>query len=989
MADSGQNPARALCGYSLERKIRTGPHLAVFETRDNLGRRLEVSCYRGDRLLDRTSTETFLTEARQTASLHHENLCPLIDAGEEEGVWFAVSVAPDGPSLRDLLDRGGAIAEERVRVVALGAIAALGYLADQGLRHGDIRPETLFLSGGRLLVAPRRLVPLALKERDARYIAPEEIRVEGTDVRSDLFSLGAVLHEALTGAPAFPADSPEEALRAITGGPPPMSADVSEELQRLVGALLAESPDNRPTDPMTVSRALSGEISLAPPAMAEAAPDLAGATAPATSPAAFTAPSPPPPSAPMPPSRRESGALTATGLAGAEDCQWDLLQEPVWISRKEDGTVVFTAEEVKNALARVEPGDEGDTLVIAEGADPRPRLNGSLVDHHALAFGDLITIADREIRYGAMRSPARRSGQDVASRSRSGPVWIPLVTVGLCVLVIAIQAFRGMSEDRRGEDVLTAATEAEARLSGRPAGGDAGKTTDELNRRAETAFAAARSFARENPDSFDRIAENYRRIRQLYGVTRFDFPALREIEKNERRRQELLTRTFNGLVERTGQFFEAGRLYDAYLLYQNFADDHSGTRFADRAAREAEQLLEVIEVRFEEDLARADEAASERDFGVALDILSAAEVYGSPKVKRRATHRMNQIRAVIQETQVPGEEGPDTPIPPDPEQPDPVPEPGGTEQPEPTDPEAEAAAKLEGKAESIFEEGRKELLRQRWDRAIPHFERLYLEPHRSTRFFAENEGEIDRLLGLSRLENLGYAGLFGGQVKIKRGRQVILTYEFDTAEEEEDWIYLKPFADPGLGSFDHIEGTMVGRGVGAYVHEAVFEPGSVVMKARVQAVKPNDFGLMFFEPETMTRFFLFHVQNRYFTIGARREKIYENVIWNIGGGAWADTPDGEIGFVFKARSKNPTVTAGEWIDLVAEKKADTVSFSIKRSKPLKGSALGDDGYRAPAYRPALFVLKSEAVFDRVVIEGTLEEGWAKGAFNRAREKFRR
>ena len=63
--------------------------------------------------------------------------------------------------------------------------------------------------------------------------------------------------------------------------------------------------------------------------------------------------------------------------------------------------------------------------------------------------------------------------------------------------------------------------------------------------------------------------------------------------------------------------------------------------------------------------------------------------------------------------------------------------------------------------------------------------------------------------------------------------------------------------------------------------------------------------------------------------------------------------------------------------------------NIKKGKTLKGSALGDDGYRYPAFRPALFVIRSEAVFDRVVIEGTLEEGWAKGAFNREREKFRK
>ncbi len=976
MADSGRNPARSICGYSLDKKIRTGPHLAVFESSDNLGRRLEVSCYRGERLRDRTSSEAFLDEARRTASLHHENLCLLIDAGEEDEVWFAVSVAPGGPSLRDLLDRGGALAEERVRVIASGTVAALGYLAGQGLRHGDIRPETLFLSGGRLLVAPRRLVPLALKERDPRYIAPEEIRVEGTDIRSDLFSLGAVLHEALTGDPAFPADSTEEALQAIAMGPPPVSAQVSEELQRLVGALLSESPDDRPSDPVTVGRALLGEISLAPPAAAPVAHQAA--------PAAATAPkAPPSPPAPRP-ARRDSGSLTLAGVDEEDDSQWDLLDAPVWISRTKAGAVALTAEEARGALARIEPGEDGDLLVVSDGADPRPRLNGSLVDQHVLANGDVIGIGGREIRYGSVRPPARRSIKDVGGRRRRGPTWLPLATVGLCILVIALQAWRGKSENERGREVLSAAAKAEAALSGRPLKtANDGQVTDELNRRAQSAFDAAKSFARENPHSFDRIAEMYRQIRETYGVTRFDFLALREIEKNEKRRQESLTRTFDELVEKTGKSFEAGRLYDACVLYLNFADDHAGTRFGDRAKREAKQLMEVIEVRFEEDLARAGEAVSDGDFGVALDILETVEIYGSPEVKRRATRRMDEIRTTIQETQLPDGGTTDTPIAPEP---DPVPAPGGTDLPAPTPPPSSAA---EDKARAIFENGRKELQRQRWDRAIDQFERLYLEPHRSTRFFAGQEGEIDRLLGLCKLENAGYAGLFGGRVNISRGLKVVLTYEFNSAEEEEDWIYLKPFADPALGRFEHVEETMVGRGVGAYVHKAVFEPGSLVMKARVQAVNAHDFGLMFFEPETMAKYFLFHVQNRYFTIGAARTKIEENVIWNVGGGAWRDTPNGEIGFVFKARSRSPSVSAGEWLDLVAEKKADTVSFNIKQGKTLKGSALGDDGYRFPAFRPALFVLKSEAVFDRVVIEGTLDKGWARQAFNREREKFRR
>jgi eukaryotic-like serine/threonine-protein kinase len=978
MADSGANPGRSICGYKLDTKIRTGPHLAVFETADNLGRRLEVSCYRGARLIDRTSAETFLQEARLTAALHHENLCLLLDAGEEDGIWFTVSVAPEGPSLRELIDRGGALAEERVRRVAEGASDALKYISEQGLRHGDIRPETVFLAGGKVLVAPRRLVPLAPRERDSRYVAPEELRAEGTDIRSDLFSLGTVLQEALTGSPAFPAGSPEEALEAIRRGPPPAPVEVSEDLQRLIGTLLTDNPEHRPMDPGTVGRALRGEISLAPPPRADSAP-AAGAPGVATGPAAVAAPPPPP--------RRESGSLTLVGGEDADDAQWDLLDEPVWISVGKDGAVSFDAEENAGAVATVEPGPEGDLLLAAETADPRPRVNGSIFDRHVLTAGDQLSIGPAEIQYGSVRPPTRRAGQDAAGRNKSGPVWVPLATIALCLAVIGIQVLRGSSESKRGENVLETASKAEAMLRGAPRRDDQKEHfSEELDQRAKSTFDAARRYAEENPKAFDGIEERFRRVRQLFGLTRWDFLALREIEKNDARREEALTRMFDDVVAKTGQAFEAGRLHAAYLLYRNFATDHAGNRFADRAEREAENLMEVITGRFEEDLARVDEAVGNGEFGVALDILGSVETYGSPEVNGQAAKRIEEIRGQIHETQVPGGEAADIPAPPDPAPADPGTDPGGADIP---DPVPEDGAKDEAKALEIFENARKEVARQRWEKAVPLFERLYLEPHRNTRFYAENEPEIDRLLGLSKLEAAGYAGLFGGQVKMGRGLKIKLTYDFTTAEEEEDWIYLKPFADPALGSFDHVGDTMVGKGVGALVHSAVFKPGSLTVKARAQAVQPHDFGLMFFEPETMVRYFLFTVQNRYFTIGRDRRPVEENVIWISGGGAWSDTPGGEIGFIFTARTKNPSVSAGEWLDLVAEKQGDKVSLGIKKSPPLTGSALGDDKYRFPALRPALFVLKSEATFDTVVIEGELEEGWAKGAMSKAREKFRR
>jgi hypothetical protein len=278
--------------------------------------------------------------------------------------------------------------------------------------------------------------------------------------------------------------------------------------------------------------------------------------------------------------------------------------------------------------------------------------------------------------------------------------------------------------------------------------------------------------------------------------------------------------------------------------------------------------------------------------------------------------------------------------------------------------------------------------RQRWPEALRLIEKLLAPPLAETVFVSRHQDQIDRMRGLARLERDGYAALFHGEVKMGRGREITITYRFTTAQEEEDWTPVKPFAEPGTSFFEHQGDTMRCRGVGALVHSAVFEPGTLVLRARVNAVKPTDLGFIFLEPRELMRYYLFTVQNRYFTIGARREKLEENVIWVFGGGAWADNPEGEIGFVMKAKSKTPTVTAGEWLDLEGAKVEDRMWLKIGRSPPLAGSALGDDQYRFPALRPGLYVLKSEMVVDEVVLRGVLDQGWADGAMEKARDRYR-
>ncbi len=989
---------RTIGGYRVGGKIRTGRHVTVFEAEDRLGRRIELSCYNSAALRDRTSREAFLDEARRTASLHHENLSLLVDAGEDGEVWYAVSVAPEGPSLREILDRGGALAEERLERLARSVADALFYLDRAGLRHGDLRPETVFLSSGQTLLSCRRLIPLALAERDPRYVSPEEHRIEGSDLRSDLFVLGAILYEGLTGRPAFAAESPAEAAAKMGAGPPPFPPGCSPALGGLVAALLAPRPEDRPADSATMERILSGEIVVAvpggvpppaAPASGPAPPAAAWASAPVVPPPG-AAPAPafaPPPAAPLAPPaparpavRRAIGRLAVPTGDAIAFCE--LLEANAFLGLDGDGRARVGVEDPGTAVARIDREVSGDVLCAIPDREPRPRVNGSLVDRHPLAPGDRIALGATEIVYDEF-VPERPAPP--APPPKRAPIGIALASAGLCLVVLVYTLFRVGAAREDGQDVLDAAEKAEQAAAAAAARPRPGPPPD-AELAAERAFRAAAEAARERPGAWEANRRAFEEVNRLHGATVYGYLASREIEKIEERREQEGGARFGEVVRQAAALLEAGRLYDASLLYRNFAADNPGTLFADQAEREAGSLVSAIEERFAEDLGRAADAEASRDFGLALDILEAAAEYASPELKDKALARRDEVRRRIEETQVPGEPPPGAAPPPGP----PVPPPPGPEPgPAPPPPAPEPPVSPEEKqAADLFARAEVEMQRQRFDEVLKILEKLLAPPLVTTRFALDHAEQMEKMRALARLERDGPAALFKGKVEVSRERDVTLTYTFTTAPEEEDWTFIKPFADPELGSFEHVENTVKGKGVGAFVHSAVFEATTLRVSARVHALTPHDIGMMFFEPETMMRFFLFTVQNRYFTIGMERQPLEENVVWIFGGGAWADTTSGNIGFVRTATSKNPTVTAGEWLTLESFYDRDKVGMTLK-GQTLSGSAQGDDRYQYPALRPALYVLRSEAAFTEVVIRGTLEDGWLRGVLKRARDRLTR
>ena len=245
--------------YVIERKLGSGGMADVYLAEDQeLGRRVALKLLDDRHASDEQFVERFRREAQSAAGLNHPSIVSIFDRGYAEGTYYIAMEYLDGRTLKELLVKNGPTPVPIAIDYARQILGALAFAHRNGIVHRDIKPHNIVVGGdGRLKVTDFGIARSGASQMTeagsivgtAQYLSPEQARGAPVDPRSDIYSLGVVLYEMLTGKVPFSGDTPVEiAMKHLSQVPEPPSKlrdGIPHDLDAVVMRALAKDPEQR------------------------------------------------------------------------------------------------------------------------------------------------------------------------------------------------------------------------------------------------------------------------------------------------------------------------------------------------------------------------------------------------------------------------------------------------------------------------------------------------------------------------------------------------------------------------------------------------------------------------------------------------------------------------------------------------------------------------------------------------------------------------